>query len=154
MDTPLKTRGRLLAIKVELEIHAHGHGGAEEKQKRAPVASVAVGHARSLHVCLGIPVRCAQTNFVVNCLLNSRRKRKTSKTAGLRQSRQQTQDLFAPLIDGARVPSWCAPSLRASGRLGLSRTHRCSERSTSELVHGVITRFCLAAVCQPHGRNE
>ena len=32
---------------------------------------------------------------------------------------QQTQGLFALLIDGSHVPSWCAPSLRASRRLGL-----------------------------------
>jgi len=66
METPLQIREQVLGIQSG-KIHAHEHGGAEENLKRAPVASVAAGHARSLHVCLGIPVHCAQTNIVVNC---------------------------------------------------------------------------------------
>jgi len=53
---------------------------------------------------------------------------------------QQTQGLFAPLFDGAHVPSWCAPSLRASGCLGL-----CAESFSRRL--GWCVESSRAAAC-------
>ena len=66
METPLQIREQVLGIQSG-KIHAHLHVVAQHNLKRAPVESVAAGHARSLHVCLGIPVHCALTNIVVNC---------------------------------------------------------------------------------------